>query len=79
MANFLASILEWIHRLVGSYGWAIILFTLLIKLALLPLEYKSRRSMKQMEKIQPELQTLQKRYANDSEKLNQKMLKLYQR
>ena len=79
MADFLASILEAIHRLVGSYGWAIILFTLLIKLLLLPLEYKSRKGMKQMERLQPELVALQQKYANDKEKLNQKTAELYQK
>jgi len=79
MATFLARILEYIHDLVGSYGWAIIIFTFTIKLLLTPLDYKSRKGMKQMEKLQPELVALQQKYANDKEKLNKKTTELYQR
>jgi len=79
MANILTSIIEFIHDWVGSYGWTIILFTLLIKLLLFPLDYKSRKSMKQMERLQPQLLELQNKYANDKEKLAQKTTELYQR
>lgn len=79
MADILATILEAIHGFVGSYGWAIIIFTLLIKLALLPLEYKSRKGMKQMERVQPQIAALQQKYGNDKEKLNQKTMELYQK
>ena len=54
MAGVLATILNAIYGFIGNYGCAIILFTLLIKLALL-LEYKSRRGMKQMEQLQPQM------------------------
>lgn len=79
MADILATILEAIHGFVGSYGWAIVIFTVLIKLLLLPLEYKSRKGMKQMERLQPQLAALQQKYASDKEKLNQKTAELYQR
>ena len=79
MAGILATILDAIYGFIGNYGCAIILFTLLIKLALLPLEYKSRKGMKQMERLQPQMVALQQKYANDKEKLNQKTAELYQR
>lgn len=78
MSHAFASMLEAIYGLTGSYGWAIILFTLLIKLLLTPLDYKSRKSMKQMERLQPQMLALQQKYANDREKLSQKTMQLYQ-
>lgn len=65
--------------LVGNYGVAIIIFTILIKAVLLPLTVKQQRSMLKMQKIQPLLMELQQKYANDKEKLNQETMKLYQK
>ena len=56
-----------------------VVFTLLIKLVLLPLDYKSRKSMRRMTKLQPQIAKLQKKYANDKEKLNQKSAELYRK
>ena len=60
-----------------NYGLAIILFTLAIKLVLLPLTIKQLKSAAQMKEINPQIQELQRKYKNDKEKLNQEMLKLY--
>lgn len=62
----------------GNYGLAIIIFTLFIKLLLLPLTIKQYRSTARMQEVQPLIQEIQKRYKNDKEKLNQEMLKVYQ-
>lgn len=70
-------IIEQIYHLVSNYGLAIIIFTVLIKLILLPLNIKSQRAMKKQQKIQPILQELQKKYENDKEKLQREMMKLY--
>lgn len=70
-------IIELIYTLVKNYGLSIILFTVLIKLILLPLNIKSQKAMKKTQKIQPMLAELQKKYANDQEKLQQEMMKLY--
>ena len=77
MAGPLASVLEAIYQFMGSYGWAIVIFTVLVKAVLLPLEYRSRRSMRQVQKLNPKLQALQKKYGSDKEKLNQKTAQLY--
>lgn len=61
-----------------NYGLAIILFTIVIKLVLLPLTVKQYRSSAKMQEIQPLIQEVQKRYKNDKEKLNQEMMKVYQ-
>ena len=61
-----------------NYGIAIILFTVIIKLILLPLTVKQMKSTTKMQEIQPKIQELQKRYKNDKQKLNEEMMKLYQ-
>jgi len=73
----LGYILHYIYTVVPSYGLAIILFTLLVKLALLPLTLKQMRSTKEMSKIQPELKKLQEKYKNDKDTLNIKTMELY--
>lgn len=79
MSQFLANILEGINSVVHNYGWSVVLFTLLIRLIVLPFDYKSRVGMRKTQKIQPELNRLQKKYANDQNKLNQKMSELYKK
>ncbi len=70
-------ILELIYSLVQNYGAAIIIFTILIKLLILPLNLKSQKSMAKQQKLAPQLQELQRKYANDKEKLNKEMMELY--
>ena len=76
MTQALRSVLEWIYGLVGSYGLAVVIFTLLIRTILTPLEVSSRKGMRKMSKIQPKLNELQKKYANDQAKLQQKQQEL---
>lgn len=71
-------VMAFIFGLVGNYGLSIILFTLLAKLVTLPLSIKTKRSMMDMQRVQPKLQALQKKYANDKPKLNEEMQKLYE-
>ena len=56
--------LEWVHGFVGSYGWSIIVLTLLINLVMAPLRHKSVVSMRKMQEIQPQLKVIQDRYAH---------------
>lgn len=79
MNDFLVAILNGINSVIHNYGWSMVVFTILIKLILLPLDYKSRKSMRRMTKLQPQIAKLQKKYANDKEKLNQKSAELYRR
>lgn len=67
-----------IYTFVGSYGWTIILFTIIIKLILVPLNIKQQKSMKKTQAIQPRLMKLQEKYGQDKEKLSQETMKLYQ-
>lgn len=78
-ANIFGYILNIINNIVGNYGIAIILFTLLIKLLMLPLSIKQHRTMKKSTKLQEEIKVLQFKYKNDQEKLNREMMELYKK
>ncbi len=75
--DLLLSIINIIYRIIPDYGWSIIVFTLVVKLCLTPLDLKSRRSMKRMSDLNPKLEALKKKYGSDQEKYNQKMQELY--
>ena len=72
-------ILEWIYGFVGNYGIAVVIFTMLIRGVLTPLEVISRKGMRRMQAIQPKLHALQKKYANDKVRLQQKQQELMQK
>ncbi|WP_373165420.1 YidC/Oxa1 family membrane protein insertase [Agathobaculum sp. Marseille-P7918] len=73
----LGLILLGIFKTVGSYGLAVILFALLVKLICIPLAIKGKKSMLAMNALNAEMQQLQKKYANNRVKLNEEMQKLY--
>ena len=79
MNELLKSILDGIYGFIGSYGLSVVLFTLLIKCCLLPLDYKSRKGMRKMSALAPKQADLQKKYGHDQEKLNRKMQELYKK
>ena len=76
-ANIFGYLLQFLYTLVNNYGLAIILFTLIIKLLLLPLSIKQQKTMKKSAKIQDKMKQLQFKYKNDPEKLNQEVMKMY--
>ena len=65
------------YNLTGSYGVALILFTLVIKLIMLPFQMKSKKSMLRMNRLSGQMKDIQKRYANNQVKMNEEMQKLY--
>lgn len=69
-------LMRFFHGLVGSYGLAIILLTVVMKALTFPLTQKGMHSMQRMKEIQPEIQKLQAQFANNREQLNQEMMKL---
>ncbi|MBL8670516.1 MAG: membrane protein insertase YidC [Alphaproteobacteria bacterium] len=75
----LAWFLHKLHGYVGNYGIAIIIVTLLLKIAFFPLANKSYKAMSQMKKLQPELLALRDRFGNDKQRLNQEMMGLYRK
>jgi YidC/Oxa1 family membrane protein insertase len=72
-------ILDAIYRFVGNYGVAILCLTLLVKLVLFPLANKSYKSMSAMKKLQPEMEKLRERFADDRAKMQQELMALYKR
>ncbi len=71
-------VLSWLHALVGNWGWAIILLTVLIKLAFYPLSAASYRSMARMRLVMPRLQKIREAYEHDKVRLQQEMMRVYQ-
>jgi YidC/Oxa1 family membrane protein insertase len=69
--------MQFFFDLVGNWGWAIILVTLLIKVILWPLSYVSYKSMGKMRQIQPQLKDIQERHSGDRQAMSQAMMKLY--
>ena len=72
-------VLEWLYQLVGNWGWAIVIMTILLKLIFFPLSAASYKSMARMRTITPRLMALKERYGNDKQKLNQEMMDLYRK
>ncbi len=70
-------LLKWLHGLIGNWGWAIVVMTILIKLAFYPLNAAAARSMAKMKIVGPKLKALQEQYANDKQQLQIRMMELY--
>ncbi len=70
--------LKIIQSYVGDWGLAIVVLTVIVRLALMPLTIKQTKSMLEMQSIQPKIKELQKKYADDKEKLQEETLKFYQ-
>ncbi len=79
MNDFLKSILDFIYGLVNNYGLSIVLFTIFIRLCVLPLDYKSRKGMRKMNTLLPKQAEIQKKYGHDQDKMNRKMQELYKK
>ena len=78
-ATIVMRVLLWMrHTLNVSYGWVLVIFGVLVRLLLWPLNQNAMRSSMKLQRIQPELAELQKKYKNDPEKQRDAMLKLYQ-
>lgn len=70
-------LLDWIHIFVPSYGWSIVLLTILFRGVLLPLDIKQKISMKKTTALQPKIAAINEKYKNDKEKAAQKTMELY--
>lgn len=73
-----AALVRLFYNLTGSYGVSLILFTLVIKLILLPFQMKSKKSMVRMSRMSGKVQEIQKKYANNQVKMQEEMQKFYQ-
>lgn len=77
MTNIFSQLFNVIFNFTNDYGIAIIVFTILVKLALLPLNIKQKKSMKVQQKLSLEMNVLKEKYKDDQEKLNEEMVNLY--
>lgn len=75
----LLKVLQYFYELFNNYGWAIIFVTIIVKILFFPLTYKSFKSMKGMQKVQPYVKVIQERNKNDRQKMNEEMLELYKK
>ena len=72
-----AWLLRALYELTSSYGWALVLFTVVIKLIMLPFQMKSKKSMMRMSRFQPMIKEIQTRYKNNQVKMNEELQRLY--
>lgn len=72
-------LMEWLHKGVQNWGWAIVLVTLIIKLAFFKLSETSYRSMANMRRLQPKMTALKERYGDDRQRFSQAMMDLYKK
>lgn len=79
LANIFGYVLKFLYDIVGNYGWAIILFSILVKVFMIPISIKQQKAMKNNQKIQDEVKQIQFKYKGDQEKMNQEMMALYKR
>ncbi len=79
IANLLLGVMKFFHKVIPGHNWgiAIILLTLSMKALTFPLQHKSMKSMQEMQRIQPQLAELKKKYPNDTQRQNQEQMKLF--
>ena len=78
LAIIFGPIMEWIYRFIPNYGWALIVFTLLVNLVLLPLRIKQQKSTARTSAFQPKMQEIQKKYAKDKNRQQEELMKFQQ-
>lgn len=79
IANLFGYLLNFLYNLFNNYGIAIIVFTILLRIILIPITVSQQKSMKKNEKVQEKMKEIQKKYKNNPEKLNQETIELYKR
>ncbi|WP_024955660.1 membrane protein insertase YidC [Sulfurospirillum arcachonense] len=72
-------LLQYLHSILGNWGWSIVCMTLLIRLVLFPLTYKGMVSMNKLKALSPKIKELQAKYGKDKQKLNTHMMELYKK
>lgn len=77
LAKPLGFLLSWLYEIIGSYGIALIIVTVIVKLCLYPVYAKSIKSTMKMTEVQPKIQEIQQKYAKDRELMNEKITELY--
>ena len=70
-------LMDWLYQLTTNYGWALVLFAVLVKIILFPITAKSKKSTMKMSRLTPKMQAIQKKDANDQQKQNDMIQALY--
>ena len=78
-ANIFGYVLKMLYTFVGNYGWAIILFSILVKIIMIPISLRQQKALKKNQKMQDEMKQIQFKYKNNPEKMNQEIMDLYKR
>ena len=76
---YVIRLLNWLYLKTGNYGWAIIIFTILMRIILFPLMRKQYHSMARIQQIQPRLKRIQARYKDNKEEMQKKTLEIYRK
>lgn len=83
ISHFIAHFIDWLNGIIGNYGWTVVVFTIILKLVLSPLDIWQKSVMhknaRAMERMKPQIAKLQKQYANNKEMFQQQQLKLYKK
>ena len=83
ISHFIAHFINWLNGIIGNYGWTVVVFTIILKLVLSPLDIWQKSVMhknaRAMERMKPQIAKLQKQYANNKEMFQQQQLKLYKK
>ena len=75
--NDVVDFLGLLAKIVGNYGWAIILLTIIVRAAMWQLNVQQQRSMKMMQSLQPKMKAIQDRYQSNPQVMQQKMMEFY--
>jgi len=79
ISNLFGYLLNWLYQIFNNYGVAIIVFSVLLRIILIPITIKQQKSMKKSAEMQEKMNEIQRKYRNNPEKLNQETIDLYKR
>ena len=79
ISNLFGYLLNWLYQLFNNYGVAIIVFSVIFRIILIPITIKQQKTMKKSAEVQEKVKEIQKKYKNNPEKLNQETMELYKR
>ena len=77
VASLFGYLLNWLYQAFNNYGWAIIVFSVILRVILLPLTYKQQKTLKKSAKVQEKLKEIQEKYKNNQAKINEETINLY--
>lgn len=72
-------LLKFFYKIIGNYGWTIIIVTIILRIPFIPLFEKSQKSMKKLQEIQPRMAEIREKYKKDPQKMNKEMMQLYKK